>query len=62
MNTKQQRKVFTIGKDQFVLPFVAGGFYVSDRNGRTVLQAQSFEGAVALAVILNAQAQLSYQQ
>ena len=57
MTTKQQpRKVFTIGKDQFVLPFVAGGFYVSDRNGRTVLEAQSFEGAKALAMMLNEQA------
>jgi hypothetical protein len=47
------RKVYTIGRDQFVLPLRADGFYVSDRNGRTVLQAQSFEGAKALANLLN---------
>jgi enterochelin esterase-like enzyme len=57
MNTKQPSKLFTIGNDQFVLPLIAGGFYVSDRNGRTVLQAQSFEGAKALAQMLNEQAQ-----
>ena len=58
MNTQTTpRKVYTIGKDQFILPFIAGGFYVSDRNGRTVLQAQSFEGAKAMAEILNKQAQ-----
>lgn len=57
MNTKQPHKLFTIGNDQFVLPLIASGFYVSDRNGRTVLEAQSFEGAKALAAMLNEQAQ-----
>lgn len=54
---KVPRKVFTLGKDQYVLPLIAGGFYVSDRNGRTVLEAQSFEAAKALAAMLNKQAQ-----
>ena len=57
MNTKQPRKVFTLGRDQYVLPLVAGGFYVSDRNGRTVLEAQSFGAAKVLAAMLNKQAQ-----
>lgn len=57
MNTKQPRKVFTLGLDQFVLPLTANGFYVSDRNGRTVLEAQSFEAAKVLAAMLNKQAQ-----
>jgi len=51
------RKVFTIGRDQYVLPLRAEGFYVSDRNGRTVLQAQSIEAAKVLATMLNEQAQ-----
>lgn len=58
MNTnKVLKKTFTLGRDQYVLPFIAGGFYVSDRNGRTVLEAQSFEAAKALAAMLNEQAQ-----
>lgn len=58
METKKTpRKVYTIGKDTYVLPFIAGGFYVSDRNGRTVLEAQSYEAAKALAAMLNQQAQ-----
>jgi hypothetical protein len=58
MNTQTKpRRVWTIGKDQYVLPFIAGGFYVSDRNGRTVLEAQSYEAARAFAKMLNEQAQ-----
>jgi hypothetical protein len=36
---------------------IASGFYDSDRNGRTVLEAQSFESAKALAAMLDKQAQ-----
>jgi len=54
---QQVRKVFTLGATQYVLPFIASGFYVSDKNGRTVLEAQSFQEAMVLAAILNTQAQ-----
>jgi hypothetical protein len=59
MNTQTTapRKVFTLGKDVYVLPLIASGFYDSDRNGRTVLEAQSFESAKALAAMLDKQAQ-----
>jgi hypothetical protein len=58
MNTNQVlKKLIMIGKDQYVLPLIAGGFYVSDRNGRTVLEAQSYEAARELAKMLNERAQ-----
>lgn len=51
------RKVYTIGTNQYILPFVSGGFYVSDSRGATVLEAQTFQAAKDLAKILNDLAQ-----
>jgi hypothetical protein len=52
------RKVYTIGTNQYILPFVSAGFYVNDSKGSTVLEARTFQAAKDLSKILNDLAQL----
>lgn len=47
------KKTYTIGGRQFLLPFRAGGFWVSDARGDSVCECRSREIAEALAKMLN---------
>jgi len=51
------KKVHTIGKEQFLLPYIAQGFCVCDKTGRVVMEAKSHEVAVDVVKMLNQEAQ-----
>jgi hypothetical protein len=51
-------KTSKVGTTNYILPFIAAGFYVSDAKGSTVLECQSYEAAKEMATILNFRAQV----
>ncbi len=54
-----KRKTYELGGISYLLPFQAGGFWVSDARGTSVLEARSQEVAKALADMMNRQAELA---
>lgn len=50
---KTTKKTASFGKEMWILPFRAGGFWVSDAKDRSVCECRSYELAKAMADLLN---------
>jgi hypothetical protein len=50
---KVPRKVWMIGKENFLLPFIAQGFCICDKSGRVVGEARSMEVAQDMVKMMN---------